>query len=270
MNKQTLQKIVELSQECLARFWQMDPEFVIRYFDKNIVWIGSAKSQYADTYEDTVNDFREIVQELKPCHLSHQEFTVAQNVGNACTIVGRYITTTDDNVGYFLQAQQRCTFVWEIKMGEPKIKHCHISNPMGELKLAEGERFVNALGEMSKKYLTSRVQSIQSRHKIIVIDNKDVTHFLSPAEILYVNAVGRNCMIYTTDGTEIHSRSSIADFIEKAGDTFSFVHRSYIVNNIHISSIHPYEIVLYDGSQIPVPKKRYSEIKKNLIAFYKK
>lgn len=123
MNKQMLQEILELSQECLARFWQMDPEFVIRYFDKNIVWIGSAKSQYADTYEDAVKDFREIIQELKPCHLSHQEFTVAQNVGNACTIVGRYITTTDDNVGYFLQAQQRCTFVWEMKEGELKIKH---------------------------------------------------------------------------------------------------------------------------------------------------
>lgn len=269
MNKQMLQEILELAQECLARFWQMDPEFVIRYFDKNIVWIGSAKSQYADTYEDAVKDFREIVQELKPCHLSHQEFTVAQNIGNACTIVGRYITTTDDNVGYFLQAQQRCTFVWEMKEGEPKIKHCHISNPMGELRLAEGEKFVNALGETAKKYWMSRMQSMQSKQKIVVTDNKDITYFLSPSEVLYVNAIGRNYMIYTTNGAEIHSRSSIADFMEKAGETFSFVHRSYIVNNIYISSIHPYEIRLYDGSQIPVPKKRYVEIKKNLIAFYK-
>lgn len=29
MNKQMLQEILELSQECLARFWQMDPEFAI-------------------------------------------------------------------------------------------------------------------------------------------------------------------------------------------------------------------------------------------------
>ena len=29
MNKQLLQEIMELSQECLARFWQMDPEFVM-------------------------------------------------------------------------------------------------------------------------------------------------------------------------------------------------------------------------------------------------
>lgn len=265
-----LQKIIELSQECLVRFWQLDPEFVIRHFDKNIVWIGSAKTQYTDTYEETVADFREIVKELKPCRLSHQEFTVAQNTGNICTIAGRYVTTTDDSVGYFLQAQQRCTFVWEIKQNDPKIKHCHISNPMGELKLAEGEKFVNALGEMSKKYWISRIRSLQSKEKIIVTDNKEITHFLTASEILYVNAIGRNCIIYTVDGAEIYSRSSITEFAEKAGEMFSFVHRSYVVNNVYISAIHPYEITMYGGGKIPVPKKRYGEIKNNLIAFYQK
>lgn len=267
MNKQMLQKVLRLSQECLSRFWQLDPEFAIRHFDKNIVWIGSAKSQYTDTYEETVKDFREIMKELKPCHLSHQEFMVAQNVGNACTIVGRYVTTTDNSVGYFLQAQQRCTFVWEVEQGEPKIKHCHISNPMGELKLAEGEKFVNALGEMTKKYWAYRLRTLQNKHQILINDNKDTTHFFLPSEILYVNAVGRNCIIYTTEGGEIYSRSSIADFYKDAGADFSFVHRSYVVNNAYISSIRPYEIIMDDGSQIPVPKRRYNEIKKMLIAF---
>ncbi len=265
MNKQMLQEIIGLTQECLVRFWQMDPEFAISYFDRNIVWIGSAQSQYADTYEETVKDFREIIKELKPCHLSHQEFTVAQNAGNACTIVGRYVTTTDENVGYYLQAQQRCTFVWEVKQGEAKIKHCHISNPMGELRLAKGEKFVNALGEMTKKFWMSKLHSIQSKRKIVVTDNQDMTYFLLPSEILYANAVGRYCIIYTTDGKEIYNRDGIADFAEKAGESFSVVHRSYVINNMYISAIHPYEITMYGGSRIPVPKKRYQEIKKNLI-----
>lgn len=270
MNKQTLQEIIKLSQECLIRFWQMDPEFAIEHFDKNIIWIGSAQSQYTDTYEDAVNDFREIIKELKPCHLSHQEFQIAQNTGNGCTIVGRYITTTDESVGYHLQAQQRCTFVWEIRQGKPKIKHCHISNPMGELKLAKGEKFVNALGETTKRYWTTMIQSAQSKHKIIVTDHKDVTYFFSPSEILYANAVGRNCIIYTTEGTEVYSRCSITEFAEKAGETFSFVHRSYVINNIYISSIHPYEVTIREDIHIPIPKKRYVEIKKNLLSLCEK
>lgn len=71
------------------------------------------------------------MKELKPCYLSRQEFTVVQNIENGCTIVCRYFTTTADDVGYFFQVQQRCTFVWKIINNIPKIKHCHISNPIG-------------------------------------------------------------------------------------------------------------------------------------------
>ena len=103
MNKQTLHEIIQLSQECLVRFWQLDSEFVINFFDKDILWIGSAQSQYIEVYDETVKDFREIMKEIKPCHISKMEFTVVQNTGNTCTIAGRYFTTTDDDVGYFLQ-----------------------------------------------------------------------------------------------------------------------------------------------------------------------
>ena len=85
---------------------------------------------------------------------------MVQNVGNACTVAGRYLTTTDDEVGYFLQVMQRCTFVWELVDGVPKIKHIHVSNPMGELRLADGELFPDALGQMSKQYWNDRWRSV--------------------------------------------------------------------------------------------------------------
>ncbi len=54
------------------------------------------------------------MKELKPCHLHHQEFYAARNAGKTCTIFGRYLTTTDNETGYYLQLQQRGSFVWEI------------------------------------------------------------------------------------------------------------------------------------------------------------
>ncbi len=265
MNKKALNEIIHLTQECITRFWQLDPEFAISYFDKNIVWIGSAQSQYIQGYENVVNDFRSIIKELKPCHLLKQEFIAVQNSGNACTVSGRYCTTTDDDVGYFFQVQQRCTFVWEYVNGTPKIKHCHISNPMGELKLSEGEKFANALGEMSKKYWLYRINALQDKRRIVIWDNKDEVHFLMPDEIVYVNAIGRNSIIHTNLGTEIRSKNGITDFMNKAGDDFSIVHRSFAVNNKYISRIHQYEIIMANGSKIPIPKKRYKEIRDELM-----
>lgn len=113
MNKKTLQEVIQLTQECLARYWQLDPEYALDYCDDNVTWIGSVQSQFMEGKDAVTQDFRSTMREIKPCHLLQQEFSVVQNVGNACTIMGRYLTTTDDSVEYFLQVQQRCTFVWE-------------------------------------------------------------------------------------------------------------------------------------------------------------
>ena len=145
-----VEQLVRLTQACLTRYWQLDCEYVLQYLDRDVIWIGSAAHQFVEGREATAADLRRSMEEIQPCHLLHQAFLVAQNTGNACTIVGRYLTTTDDEVGYCLQAQQRCTVTWELGEAGPKIKCLHVSNPMGELKLAEGETFVNVLGQTTR------------------------------------------------------------------------------------------------------------------------
>ena len=61
--------------------------------------MGAVQDQYKEGFEQSAEDLRRSLLELKPCHLLHQEFSVVQNVGNACTVAGRYLTTTDDEVG---------------------------------------------------------------------------------------------------------------------------------------------------------------------------
>lgn len=268
MNKQTLNEIIGLTQECITRFWQFDVEYAISYFDEDVLWIGSAQSQFMVGYEEAVADFRGIKKELVPCHLLRQEFSVVQNAGNACTVVGRYLTTTDDSVGYFLQVQQRCTFTWELIDGKPKIKHIHISNPMGELQLAEGEKVPNALGQMSKKYWEYRLTAAQDKNRIVVPDKSEVTHFLMPSEIVYVTANRKTCMIHTLSGRTIDARMSITDFLSKISGGFSSVHRSHVVNDNYIARIQQYEVVMADGSVIPIPVKKYTEIRDTLTAHY--
>ena len=103
MNNQALQDIIKLTQECLSRYWQKDCEFVLQYFDKDVLWVGSIQYQFLSGFEAAADDLRQSVKDFPPCHLLKQEFTAVQNCGNACTIVGRYLTTTDESVGYFMQ-----------------------------------------------------------------------------------------------------------------------------------------------------------------------
>lgn len=268
MNKKALQEVVQLTQECLARYWQLDPEYVLSYCDDDVFWIGSIQSQFMEGKDAITRDFHNSLKELKPCHLLEQEFFVVQNCGNACTVVGRYLTTTDDSVEYFLQVQQRCTFVWEQTGAGLKIKLINISNPMGELKVTEGELFVNTMGKMAQKYLMNHIRTLQDTRRLIVTDTSDVTHFLMLSEVVYAAAHGRNCMIYTMSGQEIYGRISITDFLAAAGERFTPVHRSYAINNTYISRVQKYEVVMLDGSTIPIPVKKYKEVREALTGLH--
>lgn len=259
---------MQITQECLARYWQLDPEYALSYCDDDIIWIGSVQSQFMEGKDAVTQDFYNSMKELKPCHLLEQEFFVAQNCGSACTVVGRYLTTTDDSVDYFLQVQQRCTFVWEQTGEGPKIKHIQISNPMGELKVAKGEVFVNTMGKMAKKYLMNHIRTLQDTKRLIVTDDQDVSHFLMLSEVVYAAAHGRRCIIRTMSGQEIDGRISMTDFLAAAGERFISVHRSYAINSAYISRVQKYEAVMLDGSTIPIPVKKYKEVRETLTGLH--
>ncbi|MDR3767589.1 MAG: LytTR family DNA-binding domain-containing protein, partial [Butyricicoccus sp.] len=233
-----------------------------------ILWVGSIQYQFLNGFEAAADDLRQSVKDFLPCHLLKQEFTAVQNCGNACTVVGRYLTTTDESTGYFMQVQQRCSFTWELIKGEPKIKHCHVSNPMGELQVKEGERFPLVMGEMARKYQLQWLNKKQGNRRIIVTDKNDVVHFLAPSEVIYAQANRRNSVIHTSSGGEIQARMSITDFLAAAGDGFSSIHRSYVLNNAYISRIQKREVVMANGSILPIPEKRYTEIRDKLEGIY--
>ena len=86
MTTERQQELIALTDKCIRRFWQLDVEYVIQYFDKDILWIGSAKSQYLTGYDAVVEDFRSIRDELIPCHLLQPIYTVVYHSRSACAI----------------------------------------------------------------------------------------------------------------------------------------------------------------------------------------
>lgn len=99
---------------------------------------------------DVAEDFRFNAEGLQPCHLLNAEF-FAQSNGSLCVVTGNYRVATDETADFFLQAQQRCTFVWEKTKEGPKIRHMHVSNPIGEMKMDGKEAFPNKMGKMAHR-----------------------------------------------------------------------------------------------------------------------
>lgn len=264
MNKKKEQELVCLTEQCLKRYWEKDCEVMLSYCTDDILWTGAEQKEYIMGIEAVRKNFTELMSVIQPCIISNGEFIVVQNTGNACTVSGRYLVETLPEAGYFLQAEQRCTFVWERINDEPRIRHMHVSNPIGEMKIVEGSRFVNEMGRMAKKYMDEKIHAI-NRKKIVVEGINGKVFFINESQILYVEAKLRNCDIFMQNGEVIHGKMSFADFEKNLDEYFVKVHRSYIVNIQHVTVIRFCELVMSNGKVIPVPQKKYAKVREELM-----
>ena len=256
---------IELTRECLAHFWQRDCEYAVNHFADDVIWVGSRQDQYIIGKKEAQADLKADIGELQPCHLLNAEFNVVASTPKVCVVTGRYLVTTDDCAEYFLQVQQRCTFVWKSTNDGLKISHIHISNPMGELSLAENERFPNSMGKMAHRYLVNHALKLQNNTTTLRITGDGGSLcFILLSEILYVNAAKKNAVIFTLNG-KISVRESISDIEAQANGELVSVHRSYLVNPDYISSIERYTVTMTDGSKLPVPKKKFNDLRSMLL-----
>lgn len=96
-------------------------------------------------------------------------------------------------------------------------------------------------------------------------------HILLPAsQIWYVEAMGHGCLLCTAEEKR-QIRMSMGAALKLLGGQKSFVqcHRSYLVNLQHISAIVRAEIVLDDGTRLPISRRAQKEVNDAFIRNYR-
>lgn len=92
----------------------------------------------------------------------------------------------------------------------------------------------------------------------IIIQNKDGMIILKSDEIMYVEAWGKYCYVYMTNGIRHILYNSLGSFNEKmVVKGFLQCHKSFVVNIIHISHIqNDFTIKLTSGASVPLARRR--------------
>ena len=150
---------INLTSECLRRFWQKDSSLVLSLLAEDVVWIGAQDAEFLLGFEQTREDLLAAEKEIPPCILLNAEFQAVSIGPRTCIVTGKYLTTTDETADFFLQGMQRCTFVWEKSSDGMRIHHIHVSNPLGELQLTGEERFPTTMGKLAHHYMEKKDQA---------------------------------------------------------------------------------------------------------------
>lgn len=99
----------------------------------------------------------------------------------------------------------------------------------------------------------------ETQQSLIIISRGQMQRIRYPM-IHYVESIGRKLMIYVQDNV-FEINMTMANILEKLPAYFVQCHRSYIVNVNKINKLNGDELIMMDGSYIPVARQRLSEVK---------
>lgn len=100
-------------------------------------------------------------------------------------------------------------------------------------------------------------------------DTKGTTHWVAPAQIMYVAAAHQYTNVYCVDRT-VRMRASLGSILEQLAGTVVRVHRSYAVNPIYVSRLAGETLYLVNGAKLPVPAKRVKDVRLMLAQYCEK
>lgn len=254
MQSKMIREAVELSQKMIEEWFNGDPSRVLNLISDNILWIGSTANQFYQSKQEVADALQKASDNIIPCVISEQEWSVPDKGSNYCVCVGRYICTLDAHT-MFMQEPQRVTFVWKTVQGKLKITHIHLSNIMHAMK--EDEDFPIEASRRNYAYVQKKLS--ERKHMVHIMTTEYEYHLVSLDCIMYVEAAKDNITVHTADESyRVHD--GIGNFVQNNCPDFIFVHRSYAVNPNWIKCVNQSEIGLINGEKLAIPRKRYREI----------
>lgn len=255
---------LQLSARIVEQFYKRDLDSVLPLLHSDVIWIGAADSQYFQGYA-AVSKQLKLLSDAPACQIRDVQFDLTVLDTSTCVVTGQYLAETNPDSGEVLAAVQRVTFIWTNAGGGLRLIHMHVSNPLEIQK--KDETFPHQAGKRNYDYLQKLLKKQRCHGKPLALTGKNAeTFFIQPEEIIYVEAVNINCILHCTAKSPFVCMP-MAQISELLPSYFVRIHRSYIVNPHRITEIRRCYVILENGDRLPIPEKKYRDIK-NLLKNY--
>jgi len=234
--------------------------------DDNVLWFGPVESQFLRGKEAVSTYFHELTKKFR-FSTENLRATLMPLKSEACTILidlelfgyrndGRVINYSQHIIVDLCRKKDNLgNVVW-------KVPFIHISNVIKRRSKTQKEASHESKAQM-QKFISDR----NNINKISFLTDSGSTVFIAEDSIVYIEG-GKGVKSY------IHLKEDcilvnhlLKDIIQKLPDYYYRCHASYIVNLKNVKSIGGYKITLFTGEEIPVPAKKYTEVKKHITEY---
>lgn len=215
----------------LSSLYMHDIKTIEHMMDDKIIILGLEDKTFCSGINEAAEYLECFLKGCKGCvkEIEYQCIDVDQDIG---------LISLNYNVAWEEKPEiccRRASFFWSRKDTVWKIVHVHLN----DIKMGE--------------------------EKILVHGKQGCTYMLFIQEIMFIEARNMNSEIHCRTQT-VMACEQLAAFQMRLPLNFVKIHRSYLVNAYYVEKVERYQIRLFNGNVVPVPEKKYKEVKQKVKA----
>jgi hypothetical protein len=263
VRKSEISALIEESRQCVLHYCSGDFDYLYDRIAADALWIGIRDENYCSGREFVMNCIRKYPP--IPCRLTEFSLYPLCQENHICVLGGTCALEckNEPDKHYVI----RITIVWKQTGSFYYIEHVHDSVLGGSLPYMDKAVSVKETVSTRKTApaKTGEAVEVQKRRNAIAVRAMDDKEYsIALRDIEFAEARDHNTRIRTAS-LDIEAYIEWKDFIktirtDEQNSPFIQVHRSYIVNCRYVRILSRNGLEMHDGSYIPVPTKRYTEV----------
>ncbi|MDO5134688.1 MAG: LytTR family transcriptional regulator [Eubacteriales bacterium] len=256
----TTNEVLNLTKDALHLYFQQDLDTFSQLLDEEFVWIGSYDFHYTSG-KDVFLHVSRMEPEKPPARITQEEYHLLVHSGYLWVVYGRFAALAWQEGEVPDHRRMRITLVWRQEKNDLRLLHVNCS-PSADAPMDFIPSIRTPSEEEIQWYQYIRQAAGGEGEGALIRDLEGSIHCLTPEEILYVNTRDKTSAICTRSGSFLTHRSLTQLSLELP--QLIQVHKSWLVNPAYVSSIRRYTVTLTQGTQVPVGKNRYNDVRERL------
>ncbi len=260
-------EIIRLSLLIITEYYKNNLEPFFRYVSDDILWIGPVAGQQIRGRGNLIQTFMAEKNTLT-FTMGDIKVTCLSPHARVREVLLHYDIYTHYPSGNTLMHDQRLHFTWsekKIKTADgpytyiPQIICIHISD-------AWPYDSRDTIYPVHYEKLSESTPALSQQENYITVRSSDgCIHRIAASGIIYIAKVKHSSrlMLNTKHGA-IAVNGTMSGFEKEHPSIFLRIHSGYLVNPSHVRDVRRFALTMSDGTELPVPEKKYTLVKKQL------
>ncbi len=179
---------------------------------------------------------------------------------DVCEVVMTFLVDSTWPSGNTNRVNQHIHFTWVDCQHTPRILLCNVANAIAYT--GPSDVYLLRYGAIYDGQSQAQASSGTARRICLRGLNRTAMYF-NCSDIIYIESKGTHSLLHTEDGAH-ESVETLSSIAQRHGDLFVRCHASYLVNPAFVRDVTRCKVTLQDGSELPIPEKKYTAVKREL------